>query len=307
MDYENSTGTEVLSGESAGVVDPQETESRTQDVAGQETVVGSQKYHNSDFDMVDVGEDGGEKETKETPQPEGAARDNQEAKAQQSREENAAIRAARLRAQRDAEAAATARVDAEIAASGAVNPYTGKPFSGLREFQEYGRKVREAELSQKAAQSGRSVDELREERDNMAWISEQRRAAERRSAQEEAQRLQAAKTEEFLRADVQNFVERHPEFGVEQLEALEANQQFRRFCGSRYGREPLADLYDDYLEMVGSAGAAAVQKAASKAAKTTGSGTTGGVVLTPAQKNALDKWNDEYPEMAMTAKEFLGR
>lgn len=305
MDYENSTGTEVLSGGSAGVVDPQETESRTQDVAGQETVVGSQKYHNSDFDMVDVGEDGGEEENKEAPQPEGAARDSQ--KVQQSREENAAIRAARLRAQRDAEAAATARVDAEIAASGAVNPYTGKPFSGLKEFQEYGRKVREAELNQKAAQSGRSVDELREERDNMAWISEQRRAAERRSAQEEAQRLQAAKTEEFLRADVQNFVDRHPEFGVEQLEALEANQQFRRFCGSRFGREPLADLYDDYLEMVGSAGAAAVQKAASKAAKTTGSGTTGGVVLTPAQKNALDKWNDEYPEMAMTAKEFLGR
>ena len=34
---------------------------------------------------------------------------------------------------------------------------------------------------------------------------------------------------------------------------------------------------------------------------------TGGATLSPAQKIALDKWNDEHPEMKMTAKEFLQR
>ena len=36
-------------------------------------------------------------------------------------------------------------------------------------------------------------------------------------------------------------------------------------------------------------------------------GTAGGALLSPAQKYVLDAWNAEHPEMAMTAKEFLGR
>ena len=36
-------------------------------------------------------------------------------------------------------------------------------------------------------------------------------------------------------------------------------------------------------------------------------GTAGGAALSPAQQYVLDAWNTEHPEMAMTAKEFLGR
>lgn len=37
------------------------------------------------------------------------------------------------------------------------------------------------------------------------------------------------------------------------LAGLDASESFRRFCGSRYGREPLSELYADYLEVAGGA------------------------------------------------------
>ncbi len=109
----------------------------------------------------------------------------------------------------------------------------------------------------------------------------------------------------FVKADLLDFMERYPQFGAEDMEALENNAQFRRFCGSRYGREPLAALYGDYLLVVQDAGKAAAERAASRNARSTGGGTAGGAALTPAQKRVLDAWNEANPEMRMTAKEYL--
>ena len=53
--------------------------------------------------------------------------------------------------------------------------------------------------------------------------------------------------------------------------------------------------------------AAAVAQMQSRSARSTGGGTALGATLTPAQKYVLDAWNTEHPEMAMTAREFLGR
>ena len=302
MDLENSTAPEtVQSGESAEVV-AQQTETPTE-AAGQKSVVGS--YRNADFDMVDA--DSGETDAAdETPaaDPGGAG---QERSTTQTREENAAIRAARIRAARDAEAAAKARAAAEtdeaISQSGVINPYTGKPFTSMKEFREYGEKTRKAELVQQAKKTGKTVEELTEDERDRAFVRAERKARE----VSEAVDAQKATQQKFVAEDVINFIEAHPEFDEQKLQELEKNQNFREFCGSRFGREPLAKLYDSYVKLVGAAGTAAVTRAADRRARSTGSGTGGGAVLSPAQKAVLDQWNEDHPEMAMTAKEFLGR
>ena len=68
------------------------------------------------------------------------------------------------------------------------------------------------------------------------------RESERRSREEEQRR--------FIAEDAREFARRYPEAN---LAGLDASESFRRFCGSRYGREPLSELYADYLEVAGGA------------------------------------------------------
>ena len=131
-------------------------------------------------------------------------------------------------------------------------------------------------------------------------------AAERGMTPEEERRAGALR--EFLAADVLDFVEKYPQFAAaERMAELEGNRRFRQFCGSRFGREPLAQLYGDFLVIVGEAGTAALARAQSKSGRATGGGTAGGAVLSPEQRLALEQWNEEHPEMQMTAREFLSR
>lgn len=109
---------------------------------------------------------------------------------------------------------------------------------------------------------------------------------------------------DFAMRDLDEFLARHADVDVEKLMG---NRCFVRFCGSRMGREYLADLYDDFAALVNEAGAAAIARTQSRKMRSTGGGTALGALLTPAQKYVLDAWNTEHPEMAMTAKEFLGR
>ncbi len=109
---------------------------------------------------------------------------------------------------------------------------------------------------------------------------------------------------EFAMRDLDEFLARHADVDVEKLMG---NTRFIRFCGSRMGKEPLAALYDDFTALVSEAGAAAVERLRDRSLRSTGGGIAGGAQLSPAQKYVLDAWNAEHPEMAMTAKEFLGR
>lgn len=307
--------TEAQSGGQAEAVAPQ-TETPTA-AAEQESVVGSR---NSDFDMVDA--DNQTPTAQDEPEAAGQERvvdaDDGGAHAEtqsggqeaaparadfQSPQENAAIRAARLRARREAEQELSARADEEIRASGVRDPRTGKPFESMQEFRAYGQEIRQAELAAQAQRTGRSVEELTEDAVNREFIRNLRRQEEQRAAEASAAQAQR----EWFERDVLDFIGKYPQFGQKELQALEANPQFRQFCGSRFGREPLATLYGDFLALVGDAGKAAVDREAQKAARSTGGGGKDGVMLSPAQKTVLDKWNAEHPEMAMTAKEFLGR
>ena len=305
MDYFNATEALGLhSGAQEGVVDSPEESQTGGDGAALDDRDG----------FVDRQEEGefaddpnaGEGDTGEDPAASDGA-DQKEGKTQ-TREDNAAIRAARLRAQREAEAKAeakaAARADEEIRTSGAINPYTGKPFESMKEFREYGKRVREAQRAELAKKTGRSVEELEEEEKNREFLSKMRRAEEERAAAGAAEAAQRA----FIENDVLRFVEKYPQFSTaEKLEALENNATFRAFCGSRFGKEPLAELYESYVSVVGSAGSAAIAKAADKSSRSTGGGSRGAESLTPDQKRSLDRWNAENPDMQMTATEFLSR
>ena len=304
MDNENSTVQEVQSGEQAEVVAPQ-SENRTEEsVAGQEPVVAARS---SDFDLVEMDDEEEGTTDSEDSNTEKAEQMTKKAevtaKPEQSREENAAIRAARLRARREAETEAQRAAEERFTRAGIVNPQTGKPFGSLKEWEDYASAVKREQRAEEAKKTGRSVEELEEDEANRAFLTRMRKEAEQRQRAEQTR----AERRAFLEQDALDFVAKYPQMGVQEVAKLEQDKAFRQFCGSRFGREPLGNLYADYLALVGGAGKAAVAKAATKTARSTGSGAAGGVTLSPTQKNALDAWNAEYPEMAMTAKEFLGR
>ncbi|MCR5826644.1 MAG: hypothetical protein K6G54_08755 [Oscillospiraceae bacterium] len=109
---------------------------------------------------------------------------------------------------------------------------------------------------------------------------------------------------DFAARDLAVFLARHADVDAA---ALLDNARFVRFCGTRMGREYLADLYDDYAALVDEVTEAALEREKSRARRSTGGGAAGGVPLTPGQKQRLDAWNAAHPEMAMTAREFMGR
>ena len=250
-----------------------------------------------DGDQVDVVD-----QTNETHEDGGQAGvvDQQETKEQkiQSRADNAALKAAGLQGSREAERRLRAQFDREIAESGAVNPTTGKPFQSFKEFQEYGKKYQEELLEEQAEKTGRPIEELREEAENRAYISRQRKEAEAKKGQN-SKRLEQ---QQWMMDDALAFHQAYPEVD---LGKLETDKRFRKFAGNRLYKEPLIGLYEDYLELVSDAQETGRAQAGSKASRGTGGGTGGETVrLTPAQQKELDEWNRENPGMKMTAAEF---
>lgn len=287
MELENLNPTEQeLSGGQEGAVDLPENENRNGDAGdGQESAVDSRQDGAS--------EDSGAGEGAENSDGAGQGRG-------QSREENAAVRAARLRERAEAERRERARADEEIASAGIINPYTGVAFKTLEEFKEYGKRYNADRIAEEAKKTGKTVEELTEEQENKAFVAKMRKQEQERTKQAENEQ----KRLDFAIKDVKQFQAAHPQVDVGKL--IE-NKTFLRFAGSRYGVEPLSALYEDYCEIVGDAGRAAVLKSESKAGRSTGSAGGGADSLTAAQRNALAEWNAANPDMQMTAKEFLKR
>lgn len=104
---------------------------------------------------------------------------------------------------------------------------------------------------------------------------------------------------------VKEFTRRYPQVD---LRRLQNDENFLLFCGSRYGNEPLTELFADYAAVIHNLTQEASAKAESKAQRGTGSGVSGGgQTLTAEEQKALDEWNKAYPQLKMTAKEFLAR
>lgn len=218
--------------------------------------------------------------------------------ARQSREENARYQAARKAGESAGFRRAEERYQNALAKLGLSDPDGGGAIDSLDVLESYADKARAARLKKAAAESGRTVQDLEEEEDAKEVVRKQKR--------ERAEREKAERQKDWIAQDAAAFVREHPDVDISKLDG---NAKFRRFCGSRYGKEPLSELYADWQELVGEEAAAkAVEKAAKKAERSTGAG-GGGVSagLTAAQQRELDEWNREYPNLKMTAKEFLER
>ena len=112
--------------------------------------------------------------------------------------------------------------------------------------------------------------------------------------------------EDFIARDYEDFVRRYPRVD---LRELDADSAFHRFCGSRYGKEPLAQLYEDWVALSRSAEERVQARSRSKESRATGSGSGSAADsgLTAAQQRSLEEWNRAFPHMRMTAKEFAQR
>lgn len=222
--------------------------------------------------------------------------------ARQSREDNARFQAARKAGESAGFRRAEERYQNALAKLGLSDPDCGGAIDSLDVLESYADKARAARLKKAAAESGRTVQDLEEEEDAKEVVRQKKRERdEKEKAEAEAKRRR-----DWVAQDAAAFLRENPEVD---LAKLDANAKFRRFCGSRYGREPLSELYADWKELVGEEAAAkAVEKSAAKAERSTGAGGGGASAgLTAAQQRELDEWNREFPHLKMTAKDFLER
>lgn len=251
-----------------------------------------------DEDDVEEPAEGEAAEEEETPD---SAEQAEETKPTQSHADNAAARAARIRAEQETEARLRRQYDEAVAGMGVVNPYTGDTIRSFEDFKAYGEQFRKESLKAEAQRQGKTVEELEAERADKDLL---RRLREQERVRQTAQQAEAERRD-FMARDLADFVEAFP--GVD-VAKLEADPKFRKFAGKRLYREPLKELYGDFVELVGQTERAAAAKVAGKRERSTGGGQGGGgVTLSPTQARALEEWNAENPELKMTAKEFLER
>jgi len=239
------------------------------------------------------GDDAAEAEGEQNP--DSAERDRQ------SHEDNRRYQAARRAGEEAGYQRARDEFNRRLSRMGMRDPATGETIGNIEGLEAYSRAARKQQIEARAKETGRSVAELTEEEDNRDFLREQRAEAAAKKKQDD----EKAALERWVAQDAAAFGEAYPDVD---LSELDGNKAFRRFCGSRYGREPLAGLYEDWLEITGAAGKAAAAKSASKNERSTGTGGgAGSETLTASQQRALEEWNRNFPNMKMTAKEFLSR
>lgn len=221
-------------------------------------------------------------------------------KEQQSHEDNRRYQAARQAGERAATDRLMKDVNRKIAALG-MRDKSGREIVDIDQLEEYGKAMKLAAMEARAKTENKTMAQIEEEESDKDRLR-QIKADEAERAKREKE---DAKIREFVAKDAADFRGRYPDVD---LKGLTENKAFLRFCGSRYGREPLGDLYEDWTEIAGSAAKTAAAKAESKASRSTGTGGgAGSETLTAEQQQALDEWNRTYPELKMTAKEFLSR
>lgn len=232
---------------------------------------------------------------------EGAESSEAPEQSRQTQADNRRYQAARHAGEQAGYERAMEEFNRRLSRTGMRDPGTGEAIRDLDGLENYSKSVRAQNIQARAKAEGRSVAEITEEEDNRDFLREQRAEAAARKKQE----AEEARLQRWIAEDAAAFAEAYPDVD---LAKLDDNKAFRRFCGSRYGKEPLADLYGDWLEITGSATQAAAARNESRSARSTGAGGgAGSETLSASQQKALDEWNRNYPNMKMTAKEFLTR
>lgn len=232
---------------------------------------------------------------------EGAESSEAPEQSRQTQADNRRYQAARHAGEQAGYERAMEEVNRRISRAGMRDPGTGETIRDIDGLENYSRVFRAQQIQARAKAEGRSVAEITAEEEDRDYIREARQERDAKKKQE----AEEEKLQRWIAQDAAAFAEAYPDVD---LAKLDENKAFRRFCGSRYGREPLADLYGDWLDIAKEAQLGAVAKSESKATRSTGAGGgSGSETMTAAQQRALDEWNRSYPNMKMTAKEFLSR
>ena len=232
---------------------------------------------------------------------EGAESSEAPEQSRQTHEDNRRYQAARRAGEDAGYQRAMEEMSRRFSKLGMRDPTTGETITNIEGLEAYSKAARKQQIEARAKAEGRSVAEVTEEEDNRDFLREQRAEAAAKKKQDDDR----AALERWVAQDAAAFAEQYPDVDITELDN---NKAFRRFCGSRYGREPLAGLYGDWLDITGTAGKAAAARSASKSERSTGTGGgAGSETLTASQQRALEEWNRNYPNMKMTAKEFLSR
>lgn len=167
-------------------MDDFENQVTEQETAGQESVVDSQQEDVTEQEQ-DTGEGG-----KSEPAP-------QKQIHSQSHQDNAAAKAARIRAEQMTRDLLRQQYDEQIAKMNIPNPYTGKPIKNFKEFQEYGERFNAERLSRRHKKGDNCRGSARG-KENKEWVSKKRK---------EDKEIEERKR--FLLADVKNFIEKFPD------------------------------------------------------------------------------------------------
>ena len=165
----------------------------------------------------------------------------------------------------------------------------------------------EEEAGAEAAKEAAAAEEAARE-DGEAGTPETAEAGQPPASPErvpEPQEDELARLQRWIAKDTADFTAAYPDVD---LAKLDGDAAFRKFCGTRYAREPLAQLYGDWLDLTETVRRSAAARSESKATRSTGAGGgSGAETLTAAQQRALDEWNRSYPHRKMSAKEYLSR
>lgn len=217
----------------------------------------------------------------------------------QTHEERVRYSAARKQGEKTGYDRAVRDINARISRANLFDPITNKPITSLEEFEDYGQRYNKQRIEARAKQENKSVAQVEEEETAMELLRRKRR--EDGEAAENARKEQERR--EWLRQDAESFKEIYPEVD---LLKLEKDPKFRRFCGNRMGSVPAAELYADYLEVVGNAQQEAAARKQDKQERGTGSGGgAGGEGMTAAQRKELEAWNEANPHLKMSEKDFM--
>jgi len=232
---------------------------------------------------------------------EGAESSDNPDRDRQTREDNRRYQAARHAGEQAGYERAREEFNRRISRAGMRDPDSGDLIADIDGLENYSKAFRQKQIQARAKAEGRSVAEVTAEEEDRDYIREARAEREAKKKQE----AEDEKMQRWIAQDAAAFAEQYPDVD---LAKLDENKAFRKFCGSRYGKEPLADLYTDWLDIAKEAQLSAVTRTTSKATRSTGAGGgSGSETLTAAQQRSLEEWNQRYPNQKMTAKEFLSR
>ncbi len=149
----------------------------------------------------------------------------------QTKEQNSENARRRREAERQAElkrVEAETREKAIIEVLNGKNPFTNEDMKDHADVEEY--------LLMKEIEKNGG--------DPVSDFSKYQKEKERKKAEEAAKETEE---KEWFEKDFNDFSTKHPEVNVH---SLVANEQFKKFADGKVGKQPLSDIYDDFISFV---------------------------------------------------------